>query len=67
MKNYELELLEFFKELKKDTIMSFRDFDELKLKLINCSNKISCQRVELETSRDNWKKKYEEVKNENSK
>lgn len=62
MKNYENELLEIFEELKDYTIISIRDLDKLIEKITYCSNKISCQRVELEISRDQWRKKYESLK-----
>ena len=62
MKNYEFELVEVFKELKKNAVVSFKDFDELILKMEKCAMKISCQRVELEISRDKWKKRYEDKK-----
>ena len=64
MKNYEKELLKPLEFLKKNTKVSLDSFEKVIEEFSRVFVKIQKQREELETSRDNWKKKYFELKSE---
>jgi len=54
------ELREFWKEFQSHAIIQFPDIEKLKDRLF----KLLLKTEELETSRDKWREKYEDLKKE---
>jgi len=64
MEKIENRLIEFWKELRKKTIITIEDFDALERELENRCEKLQRQRDRLEQSRDMWKNKFMKLKEE---
>lgn len=61
MEKIENNLLTFWKELKKKTVITVNDYNKLEMLLGKTFNKIQRQRERLEKSRDLWKNKFERL------
>ncbi len=64
MKAYENQVAELWEFMEKSTVVTINDFNKTKEEMGKIMIKIQMQREELEQSRDNWKKKYMELKKE---
>jgi|TARA_R100000750_G_C2338229_1_gene93024 RNA-splicing ligase RtcB len=64
MEKLEKNIEEAWKLFKKNLTVSIYDVEEMEYVFANTYSKIGRQRERLEASRDLWKKKYEDLKNE---
>ncbi len=62
MKSYAYEILEIWKEIEDQSIVTFKDVEKIKDELGSIAMRVDAQRKELEKSRDMWKKLYMELK-----
>ena len=64
MKRYEKQLMEAWNKLKEKTktVVTIEDIEELNEVFSRVHDKIEEQRRELEQSRDNWKRQFQELK-----
>lgn len=59
---FELWLEPVMKDLLDQTTVSFKDFEGVLRSFDHAMDKIQEQRMKLQTSRDNWKNKYQDLK-----
>ena len=64
MKKLEDNILEVWKRIKSEQVITFKHIEKLDKEISNTFLKVQRQRERLEKSRDYWKNKFMELKNE---